>query len=124
MAKEYAKFCKVPTAAEICYFAQTHKSRLCPCNYFGLPKGMEAKGAFKIVSRLYNSPAGVFMSTYVMDDNSSMKLILKHSIQARIDAGNLLEDDWPLTGAGIRVRDTGLLPINQPEINFLGDKNH
>jgi hypothetical protein len=85
---------------------------------------MEAKGAFKIVSRLYNTPAGVFVQTYVMDDDSSTKSILKHLLQARIDSGQMLIEDWLLTEAGVRVRDTGLLPIEQPEINFLGDKNH
>jgi hypothetical protein len=59
-----------------------------------------------------------------MDDDSSTKSILKHSLQARIDSGEMSIEDWPLTEAGVRVRDTGLLPIEQPVLNFLVDKNH
>jgi hypothetical protein len=44
-AKEFRDFCKVPTAEESVHFAQTHEPCLCPRNYRGLPKGMEAKGA-------------------------------------------------------------------------------
>jgi hypothetical protein len=78
---------------------------------------MEAKGAFKIVSQLYNSPAGVFVRTYVMDDDSSTKsiILVKHLLQARIDNDDMFDADWPLTEAGVRVRDTGMLPINHPE---------
>jgi hypothetical protein len=123
-AKDGRDFCKVPTKAEVLYYAQMHEPHLCPRNYTGLPKGMEARGAFKIVRRLYNSPASVFVATYVMDDASLTKSILKYWLLAKIENGNMLDDDWPLTEAGVRMRDTGLLPINQPEINFLGDKNH
>jgi hypothetical protein len=64
------------------------------------------------------------VKTYVMDDISLTKAILKHLLQAKVDNGDMLDEEWPLTEAGVRVRDTGLLPINQPEIHFLGDKNH
>jgi hypothetical protein len=90
----------------------------------GSPKGMESKGAFKIVIRVYNSAIGAFVLTYVMDDDSSTKSILRHSYQAKIDNGDMLEEDWPKTEAGARMRDTGLLPIYMIEITFLGDKNH
>jgi hypothetical protein len=36
---------------------------------------MEAKGAFKIVSRL-NTTTGAIVLTYVMDDNSSTKAMI------------------------------------------------
>jgi hypothetical protein len=84
-----------------------------------LPKGIEAKGAFKIVIKLYNSPAGIFVRTYVMDNDSSTKLILKHPLQDWINNGGMRDADCPLTEAGVGVRDTGLLPINHPEIFFL-----
>jgi hypothetical protein len=45
-------------------------------------------------------------------------------LQAWINNGDLLDADWPLTEAGVKVRDTGLLPIIHPKITFLGDKNH
>jgi hypothetical protein len=84
---------------------------------------MEAKGAFKIVNRL-NTTNDVFIKTYVMDDDSSVKAILRHSLADKIAADKMVDADWPLTNGGVRVRDTGLLPLDQYEMEFLGDKNH
>jgi hypothetical protein len=101
--KEYRESNKVPTLEDVFYFNETHEAHRCPQNYVGSPQGMEAKGAFKIVVRVYNSKSGVFIHTYVMDDDSSTKSILKHSFQAMIDNGIMREEDWPLTGAGKRA---------------------
>jgi hypothetical protein len=48
--RETKDFCKVPTTDEVLYFVQTHEPCLCLQNYTGPHKGMEVKGAFKIVS--------------------------------------------------------------------------
>jgi hypothetical protein len=59
-----------------------------------------------------------------MDDDSSVKAILRHGLQALVDAGMMDDADWPLTDSGNRVADTGILPIDQHLLKFLGDKNH
>jgi hypothetical protein len=121
--KNYSDFQKIPTLAESQYFKSKHPRHLCPRNYVGSSKGMEAKGAFKIVNRI-NTTTGAFILTYVMDDDSSTKAILRHGLAALVASGAMLDADWPLTEGGFRVNDTGLLPLDQHWLNFLGDKNH
>jgi hypothetical protein len=61
---------------------------------------MEAKGAFKIMNRL-NTTTDDFIKTYVMDDGSSVKAILHHSLAAKIAADMMVDADWPLTNDGV-----------------------
>jgi hypothetical protein len=99
-----------------------HLPCFCPKNYDGSSKGMEATGAIRNVIRLNNQ--SVFLKTYVMDDDSSTKAILRHSWQELIDAGKMTKDDWPRTPAGRKKKDNGQLPLSHPKIEFLADKNH
>jgi hypothetical protein len=97
----------------------THNVDFCPRNYDGSSKGMEAVGAIRSVTRLFDT-LGVYIRTYVMDDDSSTKAILRHSYKAR----GLGKADWPRTPSGYKKQDTGQLPLAHPEIQFLADKNH
>jgi hypothetical protein len=59
-----------------------------------------------------------------MNDNSSTKAILCPGLATKVASGDMLDADWPLTDNGVRVTETGLLPLDQHWLNFLGDKNH
>jgi hypothetical protein len=95
--KNYSNFQKIPTFAECKYFKSKHPRHLCPHNYVRSWKGMEANEAFKIVNRLNTRTRGVFILTYVMDDDSSTKAILQHGLAAMVASSAMLDADWPLT---------------------------
>ena len=73
-----------------------HEPDICPKNYEGSAKGMEATGAARIVSRLFrNEEVKCFVAMLVTDDDSSVRKILEHSYRELIDAGKMMEADWP-----------------------------
>jgi hypothetical protein len=80
-----------------CEKGNDHQPFLCPKNYDGSSKGMEATGAIRNVIRLHNQ--SVFIKTYVMDDDSSTKAILQHSWKDQTEAGTMTNDDWPRTAS-------------------------
>ena len=106
----------------------THEPDVCPKNYTGSAKGMEAAGAAKIVCRLFlNDKEKCYVAHLVTDDDSSVRKILTHSYQELIDALQCTIDDWPRygkDGKGAKKPDNGLLPILHAAINFLADKGH
>ena len=61
-----------------CRKGTPHEDSLCPKNYDGSSKGMEAEGAARIARRLFESHK-VFIKEYVSDDDSSCRKILTHS---------------------------------------------
>jgi hypothetical protein len=83
-----------------CEKGNDHQPFFCPKNYDGSSKGMEATGAIRNVISLHNQ--SVFIKTYVMDDDSSTKAILRHSWKDQIYAGTMTEDDWPRTASGCK----------------------
>ena len=104
-----------------------HEPDICPKNYEGSAKGMEATGAARIVSRLFrNEEVKCFVAMLVTDDDSSVRKILEHSYRELIDAGKMMEADWPRykNGTGQKKPDNGLLPILHAIILFLADKGH
>jgi hypothetical protein len=104
-----------------------HEPDICPKNYEGSAKGMEATGAARIVSRLFQSEdVQCFVEKLVTDDDSSVRKILTHSYRELIEAGEMLEADWPRykNGTGAKKPDNGLLPILHAIIILLADKGH
>ena len=108
-----------------------HHQDVCPKNYTGSAKGMEAHGAAKILKRLFeNENVRCYVNKLVTDDDSSVRKILTHSYQGLIDAGRMTEAEWPryakdgVEGKGQRKPDTGQLPLPHPEVEFLADHGH
>jgi hypothetical protein len=59
-----------------------HNAEVCPKNYTGSANGMEAAGAAKIVSRLFeNMVQKCCIARLVTDGDSSVRKILPHSYQ-------------------------------------------
>jgi hypothetical protein len=73
-----------------CRKGQPYEDSLCPKNYYGSFKGMEAEGAARIARRLLETYK-VFIEEYVSDDNSSCRKILTHSFWDLIFPGRLIE---------------------------------
>ena len=111
-----------------CKKGSVHDVDVCPKNYTGSAKGMEAAGAAKIVCRLFlNEKENCYIAHLVTDDDSSVRKILTHSYQELIDALQWTIDDWPRygkDGKGAKKTDNGLLPILHAAIKFLADKGH
>jgi hypothetical protein len=106
-----------------CERNSVHPFYLCSKNYEGSSKGMEAEGALRNVRLLYEEK-DVFIVTFVMDDDSSTKSILRHSWKLMVDTGILDMLDWPRTLSGTKKTDNGQLPLLHPIVDFLADKNH
>jgi hypothetical protein len=108
-----------------CKKGHVHEAAVCPRNYDGSSKGMEAGGAAKIVYRLFaNEEEKCYISHLVTDDDSSVRKILTHSYQEMIEAHTSTIDDWPRYSNGQKKPDNGLLPLLHRAITFLADKGH
>jgi hypothetical protein len=106
-----------------CESNKQHPTYLCSKNYEGSSKGMEAEGALRNVRLLYEAH-DVFIETFVMDDDSSTKSILRHSWSELIHRGVLDKLDWPKTPSNRKKDDHGRLPFLHPILDFLADQNH
>jgi hypothetical protein len=106
-----------------CWKGVAHQDLLCPKNYDGSSKGMEAEGTARTCRRLFKTEA-VLIEEYVSDDDSSCCKILTHSFSDLIQAGQLADALWPRYASGQKKPDSGLLPVEHPKITFLADKGH
>jgi hypothetical protein len=97
-----------------------HPKELCPQNYDGSSKGMEAFGAAFKVNGLYQN-FKCYTKKFVSDDDASTKSILRWSYR---QAQELYKAVWPRTGANNKKKDNGLLHILHKPIVFLADANH
>jgi hypothetical protein len=93
----------------------------CPCNYHGSSKGMEADGALTSCVHLHCTEKIVY-EIIVMDNDSSTENILKWSFVET--KRNLLIKEIPLTPAGNKKVDNGLLPLSHPPIKRLAGHHH
>jgi hypothetical protein len=108
-----------------CKKGHQHEAAVCPMNYDGSSKGMEAAGAAKIVCRMFaNEEDKCCISHLVTDDDSSVRKILTHSYQEMIEATLITINDWPRYSNGQKKPDNGLLPLDHQPITFLADKGH
>jgi hypothetical protein len=110
-----------------CTKGKAHDPSICPKNYDGTAKGMEAVGAVKILIRIFeNKNVRCYIDKLVTDDDSSVRKKSTHSYRELIDAGRMTEAEWPrYDGAGrAKKPDTGVLPIGMPALTFLADKGH
>jgi hypothetical protein len=108
-----------------CKKGHQHKAAVCPKNYDGSLKGMEAAGAAKIVCWLFaNEEEKCYISHLVTDDDSSVRKILTHSYQDMIKVLVSTIDDWLRYSNGQKKPDNGLLPLLHQAIAFLADKGH
>jgi hypothetical protein len=102
-----------------------HDDDVCPKNYVGSAKGMEATGAARIVSRLFaNVQNKCYVANLVTDDDSSVRKILTHSYQELVEALQMTDAEWPRYSNGRKRPDNGLLPLLHAIIKFLADKGH
>jgi hypothetical protein len=102
-----------------------HDADICPRNYEGSSKGMEASGAAKIVNRLFqNEEHKCYVASLVTDDDSSVRKILTHSYRDQVEASAMTDAEWPRYANGKKKPDNGMLPLLHPEICFLADKGH
>jgi hypothetical protein len=106
-----------------CRLGLPHEDSFCPKNYDGSSKGMEAEGAARTARRMFETYE-VFIEEYVSDDDSSCRKILTHSFWDLIFEGWLTEALWPRTKSGRKKPNSGLLPVDHPQIVFLVDKGH
>jgi hypothetical protein len=89
-----------------------HNESLCPKNYDGSAKGMEASGAATIVRRIFeNIHDKCYVSRLVTDDDSSVRKILTHSYRDLLAANRITEDECPRYANGKKKPDNSLLPI-------------
>jgi hypothetical protein len=98
---------------------------VCPKNYTGSSKGMEASRAAKIVSKLFaNVDDKCYVANLVTDDDSSVCKVLTHSYREQLDALRITDAEWPRYKNGKRHPDNGSLPLLHAIIRFLADKGH
>jgi hypothetical protein len=72
-----------------------HVAAVCPKNYEGSLKGMEASGAAKIVSKLFaNVNDKCYVANLVTDDDSSVRKLLTHSYRDQLDALRITDAEW------------------------------
>ena len=99
---------------------------LCSHNYCGSSKGMESQGALEMTRRIWNKlSAKSYLCEIVIDDDTTTKKLLTKSISELLLAGII--DEWPKTThtkVPRKIRDTGKLPIDHPDITWLSDINH
>ena len=105
-----------------------HQDNLCPKNYDGSAKGMEACGAARIAERLFaNEECKCYIAFLVTDDDASVRKVLTHSFKDMVAAGMMTDAEWPrygTTGKGKKKPDNGLLNILHVLIIFFADKGH
>jgi hypothetical protein len=108
-----------------CKKGLVHDDNVCPKNYAGSSKGMEATGAARIVSRLFqNVDDKCYVANLVTDDDSSVQKILTHSYRELVDALRMSDAAWPRFANGRKRPDNGLLPLLHAIVKFLADKGH
>jgi hypothetical protein len=96
-----------------------HYPDVCPKNYTGSAKGMEATDAAKNVSRLFaNGEDKCYVANLVTDDDSSVRNILTHSYMELCDALRITDAEWPRYANGKKKTDNGLLPLLHAIILF------
>jgi hypothetical protein len=88
-----------------CTKGTEHDDVLCPKNYEGSSKGMEAMGAVRIVRRLFeNLKHNCYVAHLVTDDDSSVRKILTHSYKELLAALRITAEEWPKYANGKRSR--------------------
>ena len=103
-----------------------HSSDLCPKNFTGSSKAMEAFGAAQNVKWIFEN-YNCYVQTIIMDDDTSSKSVLRtkfaeEELQAKKEGRKFL---WPRTGPkDLKARDTGRLPLGHKKVTFLADINH
>ena len=108
-----------------CAVDKIHPLILCPRNYIGSSKGMEAHGASINVNWLYER-FNCIVDTIIMDDDSSSKNVLKCKYADRQEEARKRGEvyAWPKYKSGGKRRDTGTLPLEHGDVNFKADINH
>jgi hypothetical protein len=108
-----------------CTKGTDHNKEVCPKNYEGSSKGMEATGAVRIVRRLFeNLKHNCYVAHLVTDDDSSVRKILTHSYKELLAALRITAAEWPKYPNGKKKPDNGMLPLLHEIIIFLADKGH
>ena len=98
----------------------------CVKNYEGSSKGMEAHAALELVKHAKRH-RGFIVGCVVADDDSSMKALLRHSYTELV--ANNLGYKWPRLcpkkpgTLGVKLRDTGKLPLDIPEPSWLAESH-
>ena len=93
---------------------------ICPKNYEGSSKGMEAEGSLRLCVRARERKYAI--GIIVSDDDSTMRAVLKHSHKAKEKDDNTYI--WPRNDKGVKLPDKGRLPLNIPEPTFYADPSH
>ena len=87
----------------------------CPVNHEGSSKSMEGEAAVELLSvmaRERQTPVRILVG----DDDSTFKANIRHSYKAKIDAGLMTMEEWPLTAKGNKITDRGKLDLDVPEV--------
>jgi hypothetical protein len=92
-------------------------------NYEGSLKGMEAAGSSRLTIKRFDT-GEVVIGEHVGDDDSSYRMVMRHSYQDLINAGKMRSDEWPRFKGNKKKPDDGLLPVPHPIIVFRADKGH
>jgi len=95
-------------AGELPNNKDTHR---CPRNFSGSSKSMEACGAIKLVTEIFDL-YDAYVSIIIGDDDSTTRSNLKHSFKELILSGKWAnKEQWPKTKGGKLVDDKGKLPL-------------
>jgi hypothetical protein len=107
----------------MCEHGLVHEAKLCPKNYTGSSKGMEAVGALRNVRKIWER-GDSYVGTYVMDDDSTTRAVLSHPYKEMLHLGRITADQVPSRIKKSPKSDNGQLWLDHPEILPLADKNH
>ena len=118
--QNYSKKCKLCEVAEV--RDVTPAVHRCPRNYSGSSKGMESYGLLGCVLQLWNS-TNLFVRRFVIDDETTTKSQVQHSLKEMVAAGQLSRADWPKTVGGNEMKSTDGLPLEHPPVEFVADCN-
>jgi len=105
--------------------ANSKDTHCCPQNFSGSSKSMEACGAIKLVTEMFDFN-DAYVSVIIGDDDSTTRSNLKQSYKELIKSGKWADKEkCPKTKRGKFVDDKGKLPLRVWEILFfLADPSH
>ena len=114
-------------SCRICSFwgskKMTPPTHICTRNHFGSSKSMEADVILELCVELWDKK-DVGLGCIVLDDDTTIRSNLKHSLEEKVEKKIMREDEWPLNKKGKRKSCSGRLPLHVKEPTFLSDPSH
>jgi hypothetical protein len=71
-----------------------HDPSICPMNYEGLSKEMKTAGSSRLTTNI-SDRGKVVIGTHVGNEDSTFRMVMRHSFQEIVDAGKMESAAWP-----------------------------